>query len=184
MRRMRLTSKKNRIVFLSMGVIIIISVALWGWRKLVPPTIRQRLDNAYRLLSEGEDCAADSADGNDDEGCQDILQRAATEYYSVIRIQPKNTEAYLGLGAIYLNGGDQGYKNGDLSKALANWRKAVQLEPRSAYAHSKLAQTLYYLGQHAAADREERIAHRLWAHRGSYMWTIPHDSQKDISKRK
>jgi len=158
-------------------------VVFQGWSKLFPPTIRQRLDNAYRLYSEGGDCAVESADGNDDEGCQRIFQRAAVEYRSVIRMQPKNTEAYLGLGAIYLSGGDQDYKS-NLVKAVANWRKAVQLEPRSAYAHSKLAQTLYYLGQHAASDREERIAHRLWAHRGSYMWTIPHDSQKDVSKRK
>lgn len=171
-------------MLLAIGLILFIPVTFWGWRKLFPPTIRQRLDNAYRLYSEGGDCAVDSADGNDDEGCQRIFQRAAVEYRSVIRMQPKNTEAYLGLGAIYLNGGDQGYKNGDLVKAVANWRKAVQLEPKSAYAQSKLAQTLYYLGQHAASDREERIAHFLWAHRGSYVSTIPHDSQKDISKHK
>lgn len=172
-------------MLLAFGIMVVIPIAFWGWHKIFPPTIGQRLNQGNILIAEAAGCEVWYDYNTNDEPCQENLRSAAVEYRSVIRMQPSSAEAYMGLGSVYLSLDGKGDKeDGYLVKALTNWRKAVQLEPKSAYAHSKLAQTLYYLGQHAASDREERIAHLLWAHRGSYMWTIPHDSEKNPSKRK
>lgn len=149
MRRFQFTPKKQRVMLLVMGIMIVTSVVLWGWHKSLPPNIEQRLNHGNMLLAE----AIDS-------GNAIALRNAAVEYRSIIRMQPQNAEAYMGLGAVYLelSGEDN---HGYLVKALTNWRKATLIEPRSAYAHAQLGETLYDLGQHTAAKKEWRIERLL-----------------------
>lgn len=146
-------------------------VAFWGWRKFVPPTIRQRLDDGNQLLAEGEDCGTESFFGTNDKTCQESLRSAAVAYRSVIRMQPKSTEAYMGLAIV-------SFDDDNLANSLANWRKAVQLEPRNAYAHYWMGVTLDHLGQHAAANGEYRIAHGLSPHDNSYTSAYPPGARK------
>ena len=176
MQRMQLISKKKRIVLLFIGILLVTFV-VFGWRReFIPPTIAQRLDHANMLLA---DAGAWYCEGSDDEPCQESLRDAAAEYRKVIRMQPKSADAYMGLGEVYLNldgKGDKAHSN--FVKSLANWRKAVQLDPKSAYAHVQMGYTLDHLGQHAAANKEYRIAHRLSPNNKSYNDWLPPGARK------
>jgi len=175
---MRLISKKKRIVLLFIGILLVAFVVFWGRREFIPPTIAQRLDHANMLLAAAMDCYGWSVSSLDAVACQGNLRNAAVEYRSVIRMQPKSADAYMGLGETYYCLPDKGFKNGYLVKSLTNWRKAVQLEPKSAYAHFQMGQTLDHLGQHVAADKEWRIAHLLSPHDDSYTDPLPPGARK------
>jgi len=179
MQRIRLISKKKRIVLLFIGILLVTFVVFWWPRESAPPTIAQRLDHANMLLAQAGDCYEWSVSSLDAQACQGNFRSAAVEYRSVINMQPKNADAYMGLGEVYLNldgKGDKAHSN--FVKSLANWRKAIQLDPKSAYAHVQMGYTLDHLGQHAAANKEYRIAHRLSPNNKSYNDWLPPGARK------
>ena len=66
-------------------------------------------------------------------------KKAEESYKKLISLSPKNTEAYIGLGRIYLVTGRD-------SEAIANLRKATQLSPDSSDAHFELGSSYLALG--------------------------------------
>jgi Flp pilus assembly protein TadD len=64
-----------------------------------------------------------------------LLDQAVAEYREAIRLDPANTDAHSGLGAVLL------YLN-DVDGAIVEWREAVRLDPTDSDAFSCLADAL------------------------------------------
>ena len=81
---------------------------------------------------------------------QGSLDQAAEEYQEAIKFNPALTEAYMNLGAIYVD-------KKDYDKAIQQFKKVVELNHFNAKAHYNLGMVYTYKGDKDKAEEELRI---------------------------
>lgn len=99
------------------------------------------------------------------------LDGAISEFMTALRIDPRCNFCQLHLNqavdlrnntaAEHIARGNQLYGTGELHRAAAAYRIAVQIDPKDAVAHNSLAWTLYKLGSLKEGSREIELALKL-----------------------
>ncbi len=81
---------------------------------------------------------------------QGALDQAAQEYQEAIKLNPNLSEAYMNLGAIYVN-------KKDYAKAIQQFKEVVELNYFNAKAHYNLGMVYVYQGDKDKAEEELKI---------------------------
>jgi tetratricopeptide (TPR) repeat protein len=81
---------------------------------------------------------------------QGSLDQAAEEYQEAIKLNPNLMEAYINLGAIYVD-------KKDYDKAIQQFKKVVELNYFNAKAHYNLGMVYVYQGDKDKAEEELKI---------------------------
>lgn len=82
------------------------------------------------------------------------LESAARQFEEILRAKPKHEEAKIFLGLTYSQLGQEAERMGDRTRAIAELREALRLEPDEAYWHSALAKLLHAQGDPEGAAKE------------------------------
>jgi len=92
---------------------------------------------------------------------QGDLESAAREFEEILRAKPKHEKARIFLGLTHSQLGQEAERKGDRTRAIAEWREALLLEPDEAYWHSALAKLLNEQGDPEGAAKECAQAAKL-----------------------
>jgi TonB family protein len=129
----------------SILIILLSSVSIIGFspQRLLADKTDERYKQACGLLMQGE------------------LQGAQTEFENILKKKPKYENAKIMLGVTLTKLSEQAEKKGDRTGALAELRRALELDGDEAYWHSALARLLKAQGDFGEAQKEWQQAAQL-----------------------